>query len=59
MAGRSVYITEKEADAIIEAIDFISTNTDGAEEFETFEVMQKKLTKIWEKWGSARRSRAR
>ena len=59
MAGRSVYITEKEADAISEAIDFISTNADGAEDFELFVELQEKLQDVWKKWGSARQRRAR
>lgn len=59
MAGRSVYITENEAEAIWDAIDFIGTNADGADEREPFDEMQKRLNDVYEKYGKAKGRRAR
>lgn len=42
-------ITSKELNAILGAIDFISTNADGAEDYSPFEEMNDHLRNVWKK----------
>ena len=50
MAGRSVYVTEKEAESMHAAIDFIGQNADGAEDREPYDKIIVNLASILEKY---------
>ncbi len=45
----STYISSKEANALHEAIDFISSNSDGADDTEMYETLCGTLRSLWHK----------
>lgn len=45
-----MHITKKEYSAIFSAIDFISTNSDGADDYSHYEEMQDGLRSVCEKY---------
>lgn len=42
-------VSDEEIDALKDAADFISTNADGAKDYQYFETMQSRVLSVWRK----------